>query len=81
MNGEWKANRQRLDDLCADRATVGLSAAEEAEFRTLLSFAPDLQPDTFELTAALIDLTFADDLNAEPPPHLKERLRSWAKTL
>lgn len=62
----------RIDELLIDRATVGLSEAEKAELK-LMQLAHDLPDDeSFDLTAASIDLAVWQDAREELPPHLKE---------
>jgi len=56
MNNEHHlAEELRLFDLLADRATDGLTAAEEAELESLLSKFPDVDPQGFDYATAVLD--------------------------
>ena len=72
--------RQRAVDLLVERATEGLAPAREAELGELLASQPDLDPESFELAAAAIDL--ACTVIDEPVPEgLSLRLAVQAREL
>jgi hypothetical protein len=48
--------RDRLEELLADRATMGLSAVEQAELVGLLEQFPDVDPREWDEAAAMLDL-------------------------
>lgn len=67
----------RLWDLLADRATVGLTAAESDELSALLTRWPTVDPTEFDRAAAALHL--ASDPEPVPvPPHLFARLEAAA---
>ena len=70
---------ERLEELLADRALVGLDDAECAELDALLAKHPDVGEAEFELAAAAADLAFA----AERPEALRRRDcgRGWWRRL
>ena len=69
-----RPDRERLDELLADRATVGLDPTEWDELAALLDTHPEVDPESWELTAAGIDQALCEshELAAEPlPEHLR----------
>jgi anti-sigma-K factor RskA len=70
----------RLDELLADRALVGLSAAEEAELAALLAESGAGVGPELELAAASLDLALASQAQALPA-QLRTRLVSAARDL
>ena len=67
----------RLNDLLADRATVGLTAAEADELSTLLTRWPHVDPNEFDRAAAALSL--AGDPDPVPvPPDLMAKLEAAA---
>lgn len=64
---------QRLEELAADRALVGLSSAEELELERLLAETDSTLDDELESTAALLDRALVPAL-APMPPALAARL-------
>ena len=69
----------RIDELRADRATVGLSPAELAEFEAVLGHDPDLDASSLELTAAAIELAcFDTDATEALPDAVRDGLRRQA---
>lgn len=71
------ADRERLWELLADKATVGLTPPEEAELRALLDRFPEVDPHDLDRVAAQLEL-----LNPAPqealPPHLAAELERAA---
>jgi len=60
--------RERLEDLLAERATVGIhDETADLEIEALLRKIPDLDPVTFELAAAAADLAMIGEIH-EPMP-------------
>ncbi|MHC5027824.1 MAG: hypothetical protein ACYTGR_13805 [Planctomycetota bacterium] len=59
------ANRNRLQDLLADRATQHLQAGEQDELRQLLDAHPDVDPWEMDMVATAIDLPVFE---ADPEP-------------
>ena len=72
------ADQERLLDLLADRATVGLSAAERAELEQLIA-ASKLDPDSMDRAAAALDIAFSRGAQqAELPATLRASvLANW----
>lgn len=75
-----QAERDRLVDLAVANATEGLNDGDLALMRRLRATHPDLDPTSFERTAAVIDLAFQEDaVSDEPlPEHLSRRLLAQA---
>lgn len=74
------ASSRRLEMLLVDHATEGLDPISQAEMRSLLSQSPGLDPESFELAAAAIEL--ACDLCEDPlPSSLRSRLSLRARDL
>ncbi len=67
----------RLYDLLADRATVGLTAAEAAELSTLQTRWPHVDPTEFDRAAAALHLA-TDPAPLPLPPHLLAKLEAAA---
>jgi hypothetical protein len=77
--------RERLEDLLAERATQGLDPGSERELQVLLAAHPECSNDErFDLAAAAIELALLGDLD-EMPPDVRNRLaskgRAWAQAL
>ncbi|MHC4079216.1 MAG: hypothetical protein ACYTGW_11715 [Planctomycetota bacterium] len=69
----------RLDELLADRAIWGLSAAEQAELdRTLAERGEDLPDPGFEHTAAAITAASLFGKRVSAPPHVLRRIEATA---
>lgn len=68
----------RVQELLVDRATEGLDPERERELENLLPHCPDLDPESFELAAAAIELAY---ITAEEPlpETLRERLADQAR--
>jgi anti-sigma-K factor RskA len=65
--------RQRLWELLADKASVGLTPSEEAELRALLDQFPEVDATELDRIAALLELTNPE--THEPlPPQLGEQI-------
>lgn len=74
-----QANEERLLELLADQATIGLGREDEAELQTLLTQFPDWHPDSMHLAAAATDLALG--VPAEPmPAALREAIAADAAT-
>jgi anti-sigma-K factor RskA len=69
---------EHVQSLLADRALQGADAAEEAGLRCLLSQYPELNAESFELTAAALDLAFQEEEAEKLPAHLFARLQTEA---
>lgn len=66
--------RDRLLDLLADEATVGLSEPESAELDDLSRRHPDVQRESFQLAAARLDVLLysgSDSHNEPMPEHVR----------
>lgn len=50
---------ERIQALLADRATEGLDATQAAELSELAALHPEVDPDGFDRTAAMIDVALA----------------------
>ena len=75
----WPSN-ERLLELLADRATEGLSAADERALEALLGTHPEVEKDLFELPAAAIQLVGGGPERIQAlPPELDTRLRQQAR--
>lgn len=73
--------RERLLDLLSQRATEGLSPAEEIEVARLLTMYPDVDEMGLELAAAAATLALLDaegELAQPLPDHLRQRTRRLA---
>lgn len=69
----------RLYDLLAARATVGVTPAEDDELAVLLTRWPHVEPDDFDRAAAAVHLTGVDPLAVPPvPPDLLSKLHADA---
>jgi anti-sigma-K factor RskA len=71
------ATLDRLYDLLADRATVGLSLAEADELSALLTRWPHVDPNEFDRAAAALQLA-ADPEPLAVPPDLMAKLEAAA---
>jgi hypothetical protein len=56
MSDKRPTNVERLEELLADRASVGLSSDEQRELDALLARAQDADPQALELAAAALEL-------------------------
>jgi len=65
--------RERLEELLADRATMGLSPEEQAELVGLLEQFPDVNPRDWDKAAAMLDLALFTP-NQQLPAELFIRL-------
>jgi len=72
------SDQQRLHELLADRAVQGLEPEEQAELNALLAQAPELDDDSFERTAAAIDLSLSGSEFEPLPVHLSDRIAADA---
>lgn len=69
-----RREEERILDLLTDRATYGLSPAEESELGILLKQRPDIEPESFDRAAAALELAW-NDPRAEPlPEHVYQRI-------
>ncbi len=68
-------DHERLEQLLADRATEGLSGADQAELDRLLSDNPAVDPLALELAAAAAALALSEGPAQELPAHLREKVR------
>ena len=74
------AAAERAEELLVDRVTEGLDARRQRELDRLLPRCPDLDPESFELAAAAIEL--ACTAAEEPlPAALRDRLARQAREL
>jgi hypothetical protein len=72
------SRHERLVELLADRALVGLAPEEAAELATLLAEFPNEDADAFDRAAAAVQLAHMEKL--EPlPEHLRSRLEPQKK--
>lgn len=71
--------RERLEELLADAALVGLSASEQEELETLLARHPDIDAASFDCTVAELDLWLAGEDPAPLPAHLHDKLLKAAQ--
>ena len=72
--GTGRSERERLDELLTDRVTIGLDPTEWDELAALLDVHPEVDPESWERTAAEIDqaLSASHSVVAEPlPDHLR----------
>ena len=73
----------RLEELLVDRATEGLDSSREMELNRLLPEYPDLDPESFELAAAAIELACfeAEELGSAEalPAELRARVDGQAR--
>ena len=64
-------NEERMLDLLADSATVGLSESEKEELKKLEAEFPELAgDDSFELAAAAFALANSEEDEEEMPSHI-----------
>ncbi len=69
---------ERLHELLADEATVGLDASEQAELEALLARHPDADRDALARVAAEVALSGLPDVPTQLPPALRGRLEADA---
>lgn len=70
-------NDERLLELLADRSLFELSAEEQAELRALLANS-NIDPDSFEATAALAAAAFTPASHEPLPAHLRQKITAAA---
>ena len=78
MNDEHESrhpDRDRLQQLLADRATEGLDPAEWAEIEQLLMSFPDEDPNSWDQAAAWVDVALVEAHERDPEP-LPDHLRA-----
>jgi anti-sigma-K factor RskA len=68
------ADHDRLLELLADRALVGLDVGEQHELESLLQANPDFDAECLDRTAALLDRAAAAGDTEPLPEHLKDRI-------
>lgn len=68
---------ERIDELLVGRALGDLDHRETIELEALLESEPSLESDTFDLTAAAVDLAL-DGREVTMPDHLRRRLQADA---
>lgn len=68
------AGRARLEDLICDRATLGLSDAERAEFEALCDEFPELNDGSIERAAAAADVAISRGGVEQMPDHLRSKI-------
>jgi Anti-sigma-K factor rskA len=73
------SHHDRLLELMADRAALGLSAAEEHEFQHLSAQFPEVDPEEFERLAAAIDLSLSPREVVLLPPALRAEVSEQAR--
>ncbi len=71
---ERDPDRQRLDELLAQRAVGGLDAEERRELASLREICPDTDEDAFERVAADLDLALGAHSSTPLPPALDARV-------
>lgn len=69
---------ERIDALLADRATQGLSSAEEQALATWLAENPDVDPESFERAAAALELAMSARDRVAMPAHVRARVLASA---
>ncbi len=67
-------DRDRLLELLADQAALGLSPAEQSELQRLLTQFPDVNAEEFDLLAAAIDLAFEPAVHEPLPEALRTQI-------
>jgi hypothetical protein len=71
-------DRERLNQLLADRALFGLSDEEQSELASLLPQFPDTDADCFDRIAACVDLALGPKCWEPLPESLNSRIRQQA---
>jgi hypothetical protein len=69
------ADRERLDQLLADRCLFGLSRKGDSELKRLLPQFPATDAEQFERIAAAVHLALAADPSVPMPEHLRATVR------
>ena len=69
----------RLDELLADRAVVGLDEVEERELQSLLADHGHVDPDTYERAAAALHVSMLEVEPVQLPPELRAKLLKQAE--
>ena len=72
------SNHDRLLELLAERALVGLDADEQHELESLLQAHPDFDAESLDRTAALLDCAAAGAETEPLPQPLQDRIRAQA---
>ncbi len=74
MNPSYPSDHDRILELLADQAISGLTAGERIELKSLLEANPDVDSESLDRTAAMLDVAAsAEDI--EPlPNHLRDRI-------
>jgi anti-sigma-K factor RskA len=75
MSDKRPTDIERLEELLADRASVGLSSDEQRELEALLARAQDEGPEALELAAAALELALGPAEHAPIPAELKTKLQ------
>jgi len=78
MTQDFNPEANRITELHADLATVGLSHEEFEELTLLQESCPYLQPDALEYAAALIDRALDPGPHPAMPPTLHARVQQAA---
>jgi hypothetical protein len=73
-----RPDRERIDQLLADRALFGLSGQEQSELDSVLPQFPDVDIDCFDRIAAAVDLSYAIGSIEPMPAGLQGRVRQRA---
>jgi len=75
MSDKRPSDVERLEELLADRATVGLSGDERRELEALLARAQDADPEALELAAAALELALGPTEHAPLSAELHAKLQ------
>ena len=78
MNAPWQSPEDRLLELLADRATLGLDVEEDRQLQQLLSEHPDFDESCMERVAADVQLALLPNAVEPLPAGLHARIKSDA---
>ena len=78
MSDRWRSCEERILELLADAAVLGLSSAEQEELRALLVMMPDFDHDCMERLAATVQLASVGNRLEPLPASLQQRIRNRA---
>ena len=78
MNAPWQSSENRLLELLADRATLGLEIDEERQLQQLLSENPGFDESCMDRVAASAQLAFMPAAIEPLPAGLRARIKADA---
>jgi len=78
MNAPWQSSENRLLEILADRATLGLEIDDERHLHQLLSGNPGFDESCMDLVAASVQLAFMPAAIEPLPAGLRARIKANA---